>query len=263
MTPSSIELNVGSASVAGKLRKYSARYGYLSLAPRYAGRLFPGVWKYLGRPATRSYLNNWLRTDQRKILNLGGGCNCLDDCLTADIDARADVYVDITRHLPFPDNSVDSIFCEEAIEHISKSAGEEMLRECFRILKADGIIRVSTPDLDYFAARLNGDEINAIFYEHSHVYLYTRTELFEAFRRARFANARSYACGEGALGHLDSHAIRFQHPPEISQYVEAQKVSDGTHASGVLIQETIDVSSSTPEACVPNEGTLTKSMLLA
>lgn len=223
MTPSSIELNVGSASPAGKLRKYSARYGYLSLAPRYFGRLFPGVWKYLGRPATSSYLKKWLRTDQRNILNLGGGGNCLDGCLTADIDARADVYVDLARPLPFPDNSVDSIFCEEAIEHISKSAGEGMLRECFRILKTGGIIRVSTPDLDYFAARLNGDELNAIFYEHSHVYLYTRHELLEAFKRARFENVRSYAYGEGTLGYLDSHAVRFQRPPEISQYVEAQK----------------------------------------
>jgi len=224
MTPSSIELNVGSTSAAGKLRNYSARYGYLSLVPRYAGRLFPGVWKYLGRPVTRAYLNNWLRTDQRKILNLGGGSNCLSGCLTADIDARADVYVDITGPLPFPDSSVDSIFCEEVIEHISKSAGEEMLRECFRILKPGGIVRVSTPDLDYFAARLNGDEINSIFYEHSHVYLYTRKELFEAFRRAGFENVRSYAYGEGDLGYLDSHAIRFQHSPEISQYLEAQKV---------------------------------------
>lgn len=223
MTPSSIELNVGPATAAGKLRKYSARYGYLSLVPRYAGRLFPGVWKYLGRPATRSYLNRWLRTSQRKILNLGGGGNCLEGCLTADIDARADVYVDITKSLPFPDNSVDSIFCEEAIEHVSRSAGEAMLGECFRILKTGGTIRVSTPDLDYFAARLNGDEINSIFYEHSHVYLYTRSELLEALRRARFESIQSYAYGEGALGYLDSHAMRFQHAPEISQFIEAQK----------------------------------------
>jgi len=224
MTPSSIELNVNATTTAGKLRKYSARYGYLSLVPRYFGRLFPGVWKYLGRPATRSYLARWLRTDQRKILNLGGGGNCLDGCLTADIDVRADVYVDLTKPLRLPDNSVDSIFCEEAIEHISKSAGEKMLRECFRILKAGGVIRISTPDLDYFAARLNGDEINSIFYEHSHVYLYTRNELLEALKRAGFENIRACVYGEGALGYLDSHAMRFQHSPEISQYVEAEKV---------------------------------------
>lgn len=223
MTPSSIELNVGSATAAGKLRKYSARYGYLSLVPRYAGRLFPGVWKYLGPFATRSYLNRWLRSDKKKILNLGGGSNCLEGCLTADIDARADVYVDITGPLPFPDSSVDSIFCEEVIEHISKSAGGAMLRECFRILKAGGTVRVATPDLDYFAARLNGDEINSIFYEHSHAYLYTRNELLESLKRARFEKIRSYAYGEGALGYLDSHARRFQHAPEISQYVEAEK----------------------------------------
>jgi predicted SAM-dependent methyltransferase len=223
MTPSSIELNAVPTTMSGKLRKYSARYGYLSLVPRYLGRLVPGGWKYLGPSVTRSYLINWLQTDQRKILNLGGGGNCLESCLTADIDPRADVYIDITKPLPLPDESVDSIFCEEAIEHVSKSAGEGMLRECFRILKPGGIIRIATPDLDYFAARLNGDEINAIFYEHSHVYLYTRQELLAACQRAQFQNIRTYACYEGALGYLDSHAIRFEHPPDISQYVEAQK----------------------------------------
>ena len=41
MTPGSIELNaVTTTTMSGKLRKYSARYGYWSLVPRYVGRLF-------------------------------------------------------------------------------------------------------------------------------------------------------------------------------------------------------------------------------
>lgn len=71
--------------------------------------------------------------------------------------------------LPFGANSFDAIFCEEAIEHIPLAKGENLLGECLRILKPGGVLRISTPNLDFFAAQVlkNSsacDDVNQIFY---------------------------------------------------------------------------------------------------
>ncbi len=50
--------------------------------------------------------------------------------------------------LPFKDNSVEVIFSSHVLEHLFENAGEALLKECFRVLKPDGLIRVSVPDYD-------------------------------------------------------------------------------------------------------------------
>jgi len=193
--------------------------------------LSPTVWAVVGRGATSRYLDRWLRTAEPRIVNLGGGSNCMTGCLTADVDPRADVYVDITAQLPFPDSSVDAIFCEETIEHVDEKTGLGLLAECFRTLKAGGVIRITTPDLDHFLDRVvHGDpgaerELNDVFLKHGHKYLYTRGALADALSQQGFTRVRfsSYKDPNSRLGYLDSHADRFMHPPGISMYVEAEK----------------------------------------
>ena len=53
---------------------------------------------------------------------------------------------DIRKGLPYKDNSVDLIITNHMIEHINRIEGEMFLKECYRILKPEGILRVSTPD---------------------------------------------------------------------------------------------------------------------
>jgi SAM-dependent methyltransferase len=87
-----------------------------------------------------------------RLLNLGGGGNVAPHWLTADIDPRSDVYVDLTKPLPFPSGSLDGIFLEEVIEHIPASNAASLAMECFRCLKPGKPIRISTPDLLWFFA---------------------------------------------------------------------------------------------------------------
>jgi predicted SAM-dependent methyltransferase len=216
-------------NLIAKLECNLRRYGFISSLGRYIGRQSPRLWRYIGPIATHGYLLRWVESHQHKILNLGGGGNCMDGCLTVDIDARADAYVDLTKPLPFATNSVDAIFCEEVIEHISKDAGSRLLSECYRVLKSGGPIRLTTPDLDYFSLNvLNGDgcdEINNIFYMHAHAYIYTRKALRAACEVAGFGQLKDsfYQDGNSRLGYMDTHADRFGHRPEISQYLEAVK----------------------------------------
>ncbi|MCJ8280233.1 MAG: hypothetical protein MJK14_10065 [Rivularia sp. ALOHA_DT_140] len=110
--------------------------------------------------------------------------------------------------------------------------GCQLLKECYRILKPYGIIRLTTPDLNWFSSRVSQSiktchKINNVFYNHGHRYLYTREALHFHTQQVGFINLKmsTYKDPNSKLGYLDSHADRFSHPPEISQYLEAQKPS--------------------------------------
>lgn len=62
---------------------------------------------------------------------------------------RSDLFVfDITKSsLPLPNNSVDLIFHEDFIEHLSQKNQVIFLSECYRVLKPGSIHRINTPDL--------------------------------------------------------------------------------------------------------------------
>jgi SAM-dependent methyltransferase len=53
-----------------------------------------------------------------------------------------------TNEIPLPDNSVDVAVSFETIEH--HDAHEQMMKEIKRVLKADGIFIISSPDKDFY-----------------------------------------------------------------------------------------------------------------
>ncbi len=133
--------------------------------------------------------------------------------------------------LPFPRGSIDVIYMEEVIEHVSKSQAEALLLECIRILKTGGWIRITTPSLNYFCKRLlsepaQTDEINDIFYLHSHRHIYSEEELENLLEVVGFVSVRQsfYRDATSHYGYFDMHPERFAFAPaESSQYWEASK----------------------------------------
>jgi predicted SAM-dependent methyltransferase len=214
-----------------RLGYYRGRYGLLHALCGYIGRYWSGFWNLVGPIVTRSYLKRWLATANPKILNLGGGTVLFDRWLTADVTPRADVYMDVTKSLPIPDDSVDIVYSEEVIEHVNRENGRRMLSECFRVLKPGGTLRLTTPSLDYFAKRAlmtpkGCEEINSIFYGHGHRCIYTETVLREALQATGFINivSSSYRELESKYGEFDTHPARVAYAlPEWSQYWEAGK----------------------------------------
>ena len=75
-----------------------------------------------------------------------------------DIDAEGlprvwddKMYIhNLNKRFPWENCSVDVIYCSHTLEHFSKHEGLEFLRECHRVLKKDGIIRIVVPDLKSF-----------------------------------------------------------------------------------------------------------------
>jgi predicted SAM-dependent methyltransferase len=215
-----------------KFGHYSREQSVLHASFAGLGRKAPGIWYAAGPRLTSSAFRRYkARTeDAAMMLNLGGGSYRIDGAFNVDIDPRADAFVDLTKPLPFPDRTYRYIFCEEVLEHVDQQDGLAMLMECYRILKPGGVLRITTPDLGYFARNavendLDGREINLIFYGHGHKHIYSRASLQDAMSDAGFENMTfsEYQDKGSTLGKLDSHADRFDHSPEISLYCEGSR----------------------------------------
>lgn len=94
---------------------------------------------------------------ERLYLNIGCGQKKIDGFVNLDLEPGADVQVDVTHGLPYENNSVQGIYSEHFIEHLSKAEALAFLRECRRVLVPNGATRLATPDLDEVIAKYMGD----------------------------------------------------------------------------------------------------------
>lgn len=88
-----------------------------------------------------------------KLLNLGCGENVHP--LWENIDLHAD-YAGVQAHdlrkgIPFDDRSCDVVYHSHMIEHLTAPQGVAFMKECWRVLAHDGVVRVVVPDLEALA----------------------------------------------------------------------------------------------------------------
>lgn len=90
---------------------------------------------------------------QPKLLNLGCGPRVHPDWVNVDfVSARKEVIGhDLTRGICFDDRSFDAVYHSHVLEHFPKDAAPAFIRECFRVLKPGGVLRVVVPDLEGIA----------------------------------------------------------------------------------------------------------------
>ena len=139
-------------------------------------------------------------------LNLGSGNVLLKGWVNIDISPVADFQQDLTQPLKFADNSIDYIYSEHFLEHIEYDQAVNLIKECFRVLKKGGVIRIATPDLthlvnkykgnwkdqdwlshdDYKFIQTKGMMINHAFRGWGHKYLWNKEDLARVFIMAGF-----------------------------------------------------------------------------
>jgi ubiquinone/menaquinone biosynthesis C-methylase UbiE len=88
-------------------------------------------------------------------------------------------------HIPFPDNTFDAIVSFETIEHLPKEAVEKYLGELKRVLKPDGEIYISSPDITGFS-------LGKVSSNHFHIQEFTK-ENFEKLLAKYFLIEQVYA----------------------------------------------------------------------
>lgn len=86
-------------------------------------------------------------------LNVGCGTDYKDGWINIDNNSdenieKLDLNWDLRNPLPFPENSVDFIFNEHFIEHLTVEEGQKAIKDLMRVLKPGGVLRIATPDLE-------------------------------------------------------------------------------------------------------------------
>jgi predicted SAM-dependent methyltransferase len=103
------------------------------------------------RPDDSEIVEAYFAKESVRKLHIGCGQYVLADWLNSDFypQSPAVIHLDATRPFPFANDTFDFIFTEHMIEHVSYANGLAMLNECRRVLKENGTIRISTPDLRF------------------------------------------------------------------------------------------------------------------
>lgn len=81
-------------------------------------------------------------------LHLGCGPHIFPGWRNFDIEpGPGGIKFDLREGVPALTHEVDFIFTEHFIEHLTLQEGQWFLKECYRVLKSGGVLRISTPDL--------------------------------------------------------------------------------------------------------------------
>ena len=83
-------------------------------------------------------------------LNVGCGKKFHVDWVNVDMVSYSPhvVSANLIKGIPFPDNHFDVVYHSQVLEHIPKDNAPNFIKECYRVLKNDGILRVVVPDLE-------------------------------------------------------------------------------------------------------------------
>ncbi len=181
-------------------------------------------------------------------LHIGCGQQSIPGWINIDNQGLPGVnqVLDVRKGLPFAD--VASIYAEHFLEHLGLEDGLALLAECRRVLRPDGILRLSTPNLDWvLLTHYRGPQqandadawqdcmrLNRAFHGWGHQFLYNRAMLASALRSAGFARATFCRYGESdtpELKGLERHET-WEDTPELPHVLIAE-------ASGMAKPENI------------------------
>ena len=187
-------------------------------------RLFRKVQPEAGEAATRLHIGcgqeaipGWVNIDNRQLPGV-------------------DQVVDVRQGLPF--QNVAAIYAEHFLEHLSLDDGLAFLRECRRALAPSGVLRLSTPNLDwvyathYRYARWPSEEetvldclqINRAFHGWGHQFLFNRGMLTAALKASGFATVTFHRYGQSevpGLRGLERHQT-WEDTPELPHVIIAE-----------------------------------------
>ena len=118
-------------------------------------------------------------------VNLGCGNRYHSAWINIDVFPHEEGIIahDLSQGIPLPDASCDAAYHSHLLEHLRPAQGLQFMKECCRVLKPGGFLRVAIPDLEQICLRyleklqgaVNGDENAAFDYDWMLLEMYDQT----------------------------------------------------------------------------------------
>ena len=85
-----------------------------------------------------------------RYLNLGCGKRYHSSWINIDIAPQGPEIraYDLSKGIPLPEGSCDVVYHSNLLEHLRRPQARHLMKECFRVLRPGGILRVAVPDLE-------------------------------------------------------------------------------------------------------------------
>jgi predicted SAM-dependent methyltransferase len=147
-------------------------------------------------------------SQQRPRLHLGCGDKHLDGWVNIDHQELpgVDVVADVTKGLRF--SNAEAVYAEHFLEHLPILAVLDFFQECHRVLGDGGVLRLSTPNLDWvwlthYRLEANADEktamavnLNRAFHGWEHQFLWNQEILARALEACGFTGLSWHRYGQ-------------------------------------------------------------------
>jgi predicted SAM-dependent methyltransferase len=151
-----------------------------------------------------------LRTHTVSRLHIGSGPLVREGWTNVDLEYHPGVehVLDVRDGLPF--TGVQYIYAEHFLEHLTYDEGLRFLKECRSVMRPDGALRLSTPNLDWVHATQYGAPdavhncfaMNKAFRGWGHQFLYNLPTLVATMQAAGFDEVKACRYGESADANL-------------------------------------------------------------
>ena len=187
-------------------------------------------------------------------LNIGCGSVKLPGFVNIDLEPGADIQCDVTQGLPYEDATVDGIYSEHFIEHLAQKDIVAFLRECRRVLKPGGRVRIATPDLNalvmeyahndwrqpwlqkygYAWVSNRAEYLNISMREWGHQWLVDEEELSRLAHWAGLTQARRCALNESTDPHLSRLETRLESTLIMEYHKRVEVIGDDPLVSIII-----------------------------
>ncbi len=188
------------------------------------------------------WANRWLvlpGTKMRGVMNRGKTglylhLGCGDDYregminIDGNIARKKDMWLDLRNRLPFAEKSAKLIYCCHTLEHLFPEDALRVLRELYRVVSDDGVVRLAVPSFERCLEIAAGrDEshwprdfpdsmsqaINYLFCDGQHKYAYCFENMKAFAEQAGFKAIYNYSAEHGVSVKEYDHVSLGNEPP--------------------------------------------------
>ena len=200
----------------------------------------PALKAWVAEKSAPQQARAYLEGHQVRKVQIGAGTFNYAGWLNTDIEPTGgQVYLNAAGTFPLPDRSVQYIFGEHVIEHLTYEEGLSMLRECYRVLAPGGKVRLATPNLlkylelfqdqrteamnRYIEGKLRWNAwpptphpasqvLNGELRSYGHKFVYDPATLIDSLTQAGFERITQFPPGESDDAELRGIESRHRHP---------------------------------------------------